>query len=174
MANVSFEESQDLKDLAHEIIEKYHPHLKDALDVIGFYFREGNADWLGKAKKCTAFERHTTGYNLFVFINSAMYRLLTEEQKKALMDHELCHFSRQYHEEPDPNNKGKWIIVYEDKYEPDSWKIADHDVEEFSQIIERHGLWDKNIEKFAEAIRNSDYQMTLSDVEYEQRIQRVK
>ncbi|WP_164970356.1 putative metallopeptidase [Bacillus subtilis] len=61
--------------------------------------------------------------------------------------------------------------VYGAATDPDSWGIREHDVEEFSEIIERHGLWDTGIETFAEAVREADHQMSISDV---QRLSRVK
>ena len=169
MAFVGFEESKEVRQLAESIIDEHHPHLKDAKQQIGFYLREGNSKWAGKAKKCTAFERHMTDYMLFVFINKEAWKTTTEEQRAALVDHELCHFTRTKWE--DPNDPRKWITVYGAAHDPDSWGIREHDVEEFSEIIERHGLWDTGIETFAEAVREADHQMTISDV---QRLSRVK
>nr|MDH3176898.1 hypothetical protein [Bacillus pumilus] len=44
-------------------------------------------------------------------------------------------------------------------------------MEEFSEIIERHGLWDTGIESFAAVVREADHQMNIDDVT---RITRVK
>ncbi|MEY8820583.1 putative metallopeptidase [Bacillus subtilis] len=84
------------------MLKAHRPHLKNAKQQIGFYFREGNGKWAGKAKKCTAFERHMTDYMLFVFINKAAWKMMLEEQRAALVDHELCHFEEW--EEPDPKD----------------------------------------------------------------------
>ncbi|WP_017695851.1 putative metallopeptidase [Bacillus subtilis] len=111
MAFVGFEESQEVRQLAESLIDKHHPHLKDAKQQIGFYLREGNSKWAGKAKKCTAFERHMTAYMLFVFINKAAWKTMPEEQRAALVDHELCHFTREEWEEPDPKDQSKWVTV---------------------------------------------------------------
>lgn len=91
--------------------------------------------------------------------------MMPEEQRAALVDHELCHFTREEWEEPDPKVQSKWVTVYGAATDPDSWGIREHDVEEFSEIIERHGLWDIGIETFAEAVREADHQMTISDVQ---------
>ncbi|KRT95447.1 putative metallopeptidase [Bacillus glycinifermentans] len=40
----------------------------------------------------------------------------------------------------------------------DPASCREHDVKEFSEIIERHGLWDTGIETFAEAVRETDHQ----------------
>jgi hypothetical protein len=86
MSAVFFEEAPEVREMASKIIDKYHPHLKDAKEVIGYYFRDGNSDWAGKAKKCTAFERHVTGYMLFVFINKDAWRLFTPDQRHGLWE----------------------------------------------------------------------------------------
>lgn len=171
MAFVGFEESQEVRQLAESLIDKHHPHLKDAKKHIGFYIREGNSKWAGKAKKCTAFERHMTDYMLFIFINKEAWKTMNQEQRAALVDHELCHFTRAEWEEPDPNDSSKWITMYGPAEDSDSWGLREHDVEEFSEIIERHGLWEKGIESFAAAVREADYQMNIDDVN---RLQRVK
>lgn len=163
MSTVDFEKADEVRQLANVIIDKYHPHLVDAKSVIGYYFRDGVSDWAGKAKKCTAFERHVTGYLLFVFINQQAWTMLLPEQREALVDHELCHFSRAYSLRMNPKTlqeEKEWT----DAKDPENWSIREHDVEEFSEIIRRHGLWETGIEHFAEAIREVDYQMTIGDV----------
>ncbi|MBQ4816438.1 MULTISPECIES: putative metallopeptidase [Bacillus] len=171
MAFVGFEESHEVRQLAKSLIDEHHPHLKDAIGHIGFYIREGSSKWAGKAKKCTAFERHMTDYMLFVFVNKEAWKAMNKKQRAALVDHELCHFTRTKTEEPDPKDARNWITVYGPADDPDSWGIREHDVEEFSEIIERHGLWDTGIESFAAVVREADHQMNIDDVN---RITRVK
>ena len=161
-----FEESPELRRLAEQIIDQHHEHLEDAKSLIGFYLRSGSADWAGKAKKCTAFERHVTGYLLFVFINAGAWEGLNQKQQRALMDHELCHFTRTFHQEV--NELGGWKSVWDDANDPDNWGIRDHDVEEFSDVIRRHGLWEQGIEKFAVAVRTADYQASIFDPDVEE------
>lgn len=160
MASVDFEEAPDVRAVAVDLIHKHHPHLVDAKDLIGFYFRYGNSDWAGKAKKCTAFERHMTGQQLFVFINEGAWNALKYDQRAALVDHELCHFSRSLHKEFDDEQQ-KWVDAWDPADDPDSWSIRDHDVEEFSDVIRRHGLWEQGIEQFAVAVRGATYQADL-------------
>lgn len=164
MAAVDFEESPEVREVAVKIINQHHPHLQDAADLIGFYFRFGASDWAGKAKKCTAFERHVTGYMLFVFINAQDWGHLNPEKRNALVDHELCHFMRTSHRKYDEELQ-KWTEEWDRADQPDSWSIRDHDVEEFSQVIQRHGLWDVGIEQFARAVRNAPYQKDLFEDE---------
>ena len=32
------------------------------------------------------------------------------------------------------------------------WRVRGHDVEEFEEIVARHGVWKRDLERFAEAI----------------------
>jgi len=170
-----FDKAEEVQEIAEQLIKMHHPHLMDAIDkdLIGYYFRDGNADWAGKAKKCTAFERHITRKMLFVFINRDYWNSMNIEQQKALVDHELCHFTRANTKDYD-NDKKEWVISYEDAHDPKNWGIRDHDVEEFSDIIKRHGLWETGIEKFAAAVRDADYQMSIDDVERDKHLKAVK
>lgn len=163
MPGVDFEESDSVREVAEDLIDKFHPHLQDAKDLIGYYVRFGTSDWAGKAKKCTAFERHVTGKTLFVFVNSDAWDALKHDQRLALIDHELCHFSRSKTQIVDPES-GKWVDEWNPAEDPDSWSMRDHDVEEFSDVIRRHGLWEQGIESFAIAVRQVSYQMTFDDV----------
>lgn len=173
MSGVCFEEAEEVRDIAEEIIDQHHPHLQDAKALIGYYFRDGNSDWAGKAKKCTAFERHVTGYMLFVFINKDAWKALGPDQRLALVDHELCHFSRHSERVYEPETE-TWKDKYSEAKDPDSWYIREHDVEEFSDVIKRHGLWETGIEKFAAAVREAEYQMDIEDYQREMRLRAVK
>lgn len=170
-----FDKAYEVQVIAEQLIKMHHPHLLDAMDeeLIGYFFRDGNADWAGKAKKCTAFERYVTGKLLFVFINSDSWGAMKPDQRKALVDHELCHFTRNSFKEYDTEKK-EWIITYEDAHDPKNWGIRDHDVEEFSEVINRHGLWETGIEKFAAAVRDADYQMSIDEVDRDQKLKVVK
>lgn len=163
MSGTCFEPAWDVKQMAAQIIEKHHPHLEDALGYIGFYFRDGSTDWMGKCSKATAFERHMTGNILLIFINAADWKRLMPDQRLALVDHELTHIDRAPMVAIDPITK-EMVNTWEAAEEPDSWRIKDHDVEEFADIIRRHGLWDATREKFGEAVRDAPHQMNLADV----------
>ncbi|WDL97828.1 putative metallopeptidase [Alicyclobacillus sp. ALC3] len=160
MPGVDFEEAPTVRAVAAMLIDDHHPHLTDAKDLIGFYFRYGTSDWAGKAKKCTAFERHMTGKQLFVFVNAEAWEALKHDQRLALVDHELCHFSRKSERHYDDEQQG-WVDAWTAADDSDSWGIRDHDVEEFSDVIKRHGLWEQGIEQFAQAVRNASYQADL-------------
>lgn len=59
---------------------------------------------------------------------------MTPEQRRALIDHELCH-----------------CIVEEDE-ETGNTKLGmrGHDIEEFNEIVSRHGFWRPEVQTFVE------------------------
>ena len=173
----TFEQSHEIRQMAARIIAKHHPHMEDALDIIGFYLKEG-ADWDGKCRKATSFERHMTGELILIFIGASAWREFMPDQRLALVDHQLTHIWREPTVIVDPVTKelrNSWA----DAKEPDSWSIRDHDVEEFADIIMRHGLWDTKRETFGEAVRLApSHQMNLADAfcsdDLDSAIRRVK
>jgi hypothetical protein len=61
----------------------------------------------------------------FVIVISAdTWKRLDERQRRALVDHELCHC----------------VVSYDDDGMP-VLSTRTHDIEEFGSIIDRHGLW---------------------------------
>lgn len=61
----------------------------------------------------------------------------TSEQKIAIIDHELCHCDY------DENDKTGEIKPY----------IRKHDLQEFNEIVNRHGQWHDGIKLFVESIK---------------------
>ncbi|MGC7872594.1 putative metallopeptidase [Desulfosporosinus sp. SYSU MS00001] len=167
---MGYEKSPRIRDIVERLIDEHHPHLRDAKELIEYYTRDDSGvDWAGKCKKCSSFERFLTGMMFHVFIIDATLENWSMDRLEALVDHELCHIQRKTGMEVINPETGKVIRKeWAKKSDPDSWYIREHDVEEFSDVIHRHGLWDYGIEKFAEAVRKADYQMTIYDAEREQ------
>lgn len=70
------------------------------------------------------------------------WRFLSDTQKIALVDHELCHLTTDY------NDAGERVLA-----------IAPHDVEEFAEVVKRHGLWSGDVKAFI----NQATQLSLID-----------
>lgn len=95
-----------------------------------------------------------------IVINHDAWHNLLPDAKAALVDHELCHIARKARTVLDPETK-TLVNRWAEAEDPDSWSIREHDVEEFADIIRRHGLWETGVERFAEAIRENDRQLRL-------------
>lgn len=148
--SATFLSAPEVEQIAREVIQSTieHDHLREAR--ILYLFREGT--WankgkttLGTAKRPTAIEGFLASapageqYQFIITINRGAWGLLTPAQRKALVDHELCHCSRK---------EGQWITV-------------GHDTEEFASVIRRHGLWEEGVRAVGEAVN----QLTIDSLD---------
>lgn len=123
-------------EMADAMIAEYHPHLTSA--NIGFVFRAGaqHANGrlvLGKAAKVSPRDKVYSNLDFIIWLAQDWWQgLLTDHQRQALLDHELCH------------------CIF-DK-ESGTFKIRPHDLEEFKEIIERYGLWDETLQRAGPAL----------------------
>lgn len=119
-------------DLAQEIIYDYHRGLLEAR--IGFLIRTEPSKSKGKrvyakAEKVSSKHQLLLDLDFLIWIDEEIWSELGDEQRKALIDHELCHC--------------RYNLV-EQKGE-----IVGHDVEEFNSIIERYGAWNADLVEFS-------------------------
>lgn len=128
--------NQEVLDMAERLIERHHEHLQQAR--IGFLFRSeapssnGKAT-LGKAEKVnskwTPLLQEELDFAIWLAADY-WFDVLDPRQKRALLDHELCHcIGRPY-----------------------EWKIRPHDVEEFAEVVQRHGMWSSDLKRFDQAV----------------------
>lgn len=118
--------------LAEALIAAHHRDLLDAR--IGILFRSPTPEskgkrQLGEASKVTDKIRPLLKRDLdFIIWVAADWWLdeADERQKKAMLDHTLCH-CRIVDGVP---------------------TIAQHDIEEFTQVIHRYGFWNEDLERF--------------------------
>lgn len=129
------EASSSVLHTAQEIIEKYHPHLAEA--SIAFVFRSEAGSSMGKfvIAKASKFPEKLkplvdTDYDFLIWVSEEDWNKFDYEKRCALIDHELCHCGGNI---------------------DDGWTMVAHDVEEFSEIIERHGLWRKELNDMVDA-----------------------
>ncbi len=106
-------------DLAREIINEYHHHL--GYYRIGFVFRseplkKGGRLAIGNTSKVSPKYSAHVDLNFIIWLAKDAWDNLTLMQRKALIDHELCHISP-------------------------AGRLLSHDIEEFTEIIKRYGLW---------------------------------
>jgi hypothetical protein len=136
------EASSEVIDLAQELIHSFHSDLLDAR--IGFLFRSSpgkSQGFLVHAKVTKVnfviqalFEtKGVDALDYFIWIAEESYALFSLEQRKALIDHQLCH------------------CIHTDK----GFSIVDHDFEEFSAIIERYGFWNGSLLKSSPAFQKA-------------------
>lgn len=149
---VEWREDVSLTAIARELVEQYHPH------IIGYPLRivfrsqsrkRGNRVTLGTAELITGrfawfvmtddekgMEGQDSGHRMFwIEIAEDEWDGLSDLQRRALVDHELMHCTIE------DDGDGGMVMT-----------IADHDVEEFEEIVRRHGLWKQDLWNFGLAI----------------------
>jgi hypothetical protein len=100
---------------------------------------------LGRCKKASDLDRELTAYDFVILLQREFWtsEAVTDAQRGALLDHELCHAAVAYDDDGEPKVDERGRTVY---------RLRKHDIEEFSAIVERHGTWKHDLEQFARAI----------------------
>lgn len=140
-------------NLLTELVDAYHTHLQDARIALAWCTswkpdRDGRCI-LGKCVKASDLNRELAPFDFVILLKREFwYHESTKpEDRKALLDHELCHAGVTYDErtgEPVYDERGRKV-----------YRIIKHDVEEFSVIGLRYGCWKKDIEHFYAALNRS-------------------
>jgi predicted metallopeptidase len=157
MAQAKYFDAPEVAEIAQSLIAKYHQHLIDFSVKIRYVFvdktpnSKGKEVW-GTCRKISGLNAYLEGENpdgdpfFVITISKDVWDLLPSEKKLALVDHELCH---------------AWAEVKQQKNESDDdsdmetdnpvkLNVKPHDLEEFSCIVRRHGLWREDIEAFVD------------------------
>lgn len=134
----TYHNAEDAAAIGAILVEAVHDHLQRA--SIAYVFREkmktrDKSVW-GKASKASGELEFFNGYDFVIKINWMVWRGLSDLQKVALIDHELSHCGHEI----------------EDKTGDDKWVMLSHDIEEFSGIVQRWGLWRPDLTVFAGAV----------------------
>lgn len=136
-------EAPEVLELAARLIDNIHGHLAEAR--IKYLFRTGKWEQRGKtiygrAEKVSAKWKYLTDYDFVVTINRDIWFANKTDIREAILDHELTHCAR-----------GE-----DDKQGNPKWYIQPHTVEDFVNIIQRHGLWTAGLQNMVKA--NSEYE----------------
>lgn len=137
--------------IAPEIRENYvvpiiNNHRQDlAMAAIITMFRKGKwaskqRDTWAQAKKVSQEMQAVTGpVDFLIVVNEDIWEKITEDQRIALIDHELCHCRR----------------GDDDKHGNPKWEMVGHDVEEFYSVIRRYGVWSEELRRTLKAFEES-------------------
>jgi hypothetical protein len=140
--------------LMEELIDKHHTHLREAKIAIAWRFGwKPDADGrivLGQCRKRSDLDRELgskidegEALDFVILLNHEHWnQTLNEAQRRALMDHELTHaqVSNDTNGEPKMDENGRRV-----------WRIRRHDLEEFKDVVSRHGCYKGDIEDFVAA-----------------------
>lgn len=163
---VTFRPAAAVERLAEKLIPEHHHWLEDVR--IEYVFRsetkksKGREIW-GEARKISGLNAYLSqpgepteaasgDVDHFVIeISEPVWAILDAGQRKALIDHELCHCTTEVDEE-----KGELTL-----------KLRSHDIEEFKAVVDRHGVWRTDIAEFAAALpeRQRNIEDALTDAD---------
>lgn len=143
-----YKEAAAVQKVANDLIKKVPEH-KALADVPIFYVFKPEAT-KSKGKLVLGKARLIGGLNAYLIqdenpdaaavcvveIAENTWNRMTDPQRRALVDHELCHFTV---EPGDDDN-------------PATVKLKGHDLEEFASVVERHGFWRSDIASFGSKI----------------------
>jgi hypothetical protein len=149
----------DAQRLAWPLIRDHHDHLKTARILwltTNAKRKRGDKTVLATSSRMSVIQRFLSGgmeaiedgYDFLILISATQWRSLTAAQQLALVDHQLCRCGL------------RQTVNRRTGATTETWCALSPDVEEFSAVIRRHGLWLTAQRNFAEAIPR---QMHLDD-----------
>lgn len=146
--------------LMEEIRAAHHPHLADV--KVAMAWRLGwrpDADGvlcLGRCRKRGDLDRELDSFDFVILLNKDAWQTLNTNERRALIDHELCHATVVIDADDNPKLDDQDRLVC---------RIRKHDVEEFKAVTERHGLWTSHLAELAQAAINDAQRPLLAEAE---------
>jgi hypothetical protein len=100
---------------------------------------------LGKCIRVTDLNKEFAAYDFIIVLNREVWGDIrfAREKKTALLDHEMCHAAGAFDEDGEPIRDDRNRRV---------WRSRKHDIEEFRDVVARHGCYKKDLEDFAQAL----------------------
>lgn len=135
-----------------ELLEAHHQDVQDARFVLAWHLGWKPDDdgrlTLGMCQKASDLTReiaNASAYDFVILLNQDFWDdpLVTDLQRRAVLDHELCHASVKV------DDHGALVVDERGRVQ---YRIRKHDLEEFSTIAERYGCWKRDIETFAKSL----------------------
>jgi hypothetical protein len=101
---------------------------------------------IGKCKKASELDRELASFDFVILLSQSFWYEANEKQRAALLDHELMHAAVQYDADGEPvvDTRGRQV-----------YRTRKHDLEEFSDIVGRHGCYKRDLEQFATALERA-------------------
>jgi hypothetical protein len=134
-------------ELLDRLVAEHHPDLAEAEFVLvwrdSWKPDKDLRQTLGKCKRASDFDREMREYDFAIILNRMAWGHLSAAQREALMDHELTHAAPAIDDETGDQK--------EDERGRKLWRIRKHDIEEFTSIVRRHGLYKDDLAEFVKA-----------------------
>lgn len=111
---------------------------------------------LGMCRKMSDLDRLLCPFDFIIILNrTAWEENLLPDQRAALVDHECCHAAPSMDDETGKqktDTNGELV-----------WRVRKHDIEEFREVVQRHGTYKADLARFVEAARERDNNPMFGD-----------
>lgn len=133
-----------------ELIHEHHDHLRDARIALAWNLTwQPDADGrvtLATCMRANDLARELAPFDFVVLLRRATWKdeRFSDEHRRAVMDHALCYAARATDKAGDDavDERGRAV-----------WRTRKPDIVEFSEVIERHGIYSRDVERIADALR---------------------
>lgn len=135
--------NQDVYELADKLIATHHPEAIDAHIAFMFRSRAGKSGGKTKLASCilaSELQKALHGYNYVIEIAADEWDHMEQNQREALLLHELLHIAAKEDE------KTGYV----------TWGLRHHDTEEFRKVVEVYGIWTGDLEEMAKAMKAAE------------------
>lgn len=147
-----YSKNDDLTQLGERVRMKFHEKRLKGLSI-AYLFRDKAAVSRGKviagmAMRVDDRNRALHGHDAMVEIAKDFYDSVTPAHREALMDHELAHIEIELDAEHEPKidaDTGRLKV-----------RMRTHDLEEFNEVVERHGAYRERIAAFLAHLKKND------------------
>ena len=134
--------------LLADVRKMYHPETVEARIVLA-WVNDVKPDtdgriMLGKCVPVSQLQKELIDHDFIILLNKEVWgdEKFDTAKKKALLDHEMCHVAPVFNTDgPAKDARGRRM-----------WRTRGHEIEEFSGVVERHGCYKGDLERFAEAL----------------------
>ena len=139
---LQFDPAESVEKLAKTLIPKHHSHLGSAR--IAYLFKNKpmkskGVDVAATAEKISKKNHALCGYHFLITVAYPTWNDLSDKEKLAVVDHELEHC----------------FVEDDEKTGEPKYSILPHDVEEFSAIIRRHGLYTTSLVRIGRVVEDA-------------------
>ena len=142
------DEGAPMYALLDELVDAHHEDLQHARIALAWCTSwkpdvDGRVT-LGKCKRAGDLDRELAAFDFIILLSRRFWydAMTIEVQRRALLDHELCHGAVKYDGRGERVEDERGRLVY---------RTRKHEIEEFTEIVGRYGCYKRDLEEFARA-----------------------
>jgi predicted metallopeptidase len=133
---IDYAEAEDVEIIAKRLYKKFN--LWFDVPKIKYLFRESEkSTFNAQISKATGKWAYLTDYDYIIEVWTVFWESATDTQKQALLYHELSH-----------------VECKEDDDGDITWRIREHDIEEFINVIKEYGTWNESLTPLKDIINS--------------------